>query len=92
MTPGAAKLLARMIEARLAFLISGGTGTGKHTRVAAHRLGRPCQELHLCNGPRRNGGSAVARKWLVLQFPVRYIRFATEADIKQAAGSWTALL
>jgi pilus assembly protein CpaF len=30
-TPGAAKLLARMIEARLAFLISGGTGSGKKT-------------------------------------------------------------
>ena len=30
-TPGAAKLLARMIEARLAFLISGGTGSGKRT-------------------------------------------------------------
>ena len=28
-TPGAAKLLARMIEAKLAFLISGGTGSGK---------------------------------------------------------------
>ena len=28
-TPGAAKLLARMIEARLAFLISGGAGSGR---------------------------------------------------------------
>jgi pilus assembly protein CpaF len=28
-TPGAAQLLARMIEAKLAFLISGGTGSGK---------------------------------------------------------------
>jgi hypothetical protein len=30
-TPGAAQLLARMIEAKLAFLISGGTGSGKTT-------------------------------------------------------------
>ena len=29
LTPGAAKLLARMIEASLAFLISGGTGSGR---------------------------------------------------------------
>ena len=28
-TPGAAQLLSRMIEAKLAFLISGGTGSGK---------------------------------------------------------------
>ena len=28
-TPGAAKVLTRMIEARLAFLISGGTGSGR---------------------------------------------------------------
>ncbi len=34
-TPGAAQLLARMIEARLAFLISGGTGSGKTTLLAA---------------------------------------------------------
>jgi pilus assembly protein CpaF len=31
LTPGAAQLLARMIEARLAFLISGGTGSGERT-------------------------------------------------------------
>jgi pilus assembly protein CpaF len=30
-TPGAAQLLSRMIEAKLAFLISGGTGSGKTT-------------------------------------------------------------
>jgi pilus assembly protein CpaF len=29
LTPGAAQLLARMMEAKLAFLISGGTGSGK---------------------------------------------------------------
>lgn len=29
LTPGAAQLLSRMIEAKLAFLISGGTGSGK---------------------------------------------------------------
>jgi pilus assembly protein CpaF len=34
-TPGAAQLLARMIEAKLAFLISGGTGSGKTTLLAA---------------------------------------------------------
>ena len=35
LTPGAAQLLARMIEAKLAFLISGGTGSGKTTLLAA---------------------------------------------------------
>ncbi|HET9562550.1 MAG TPA: ATPase, T2SS/T4P/T4SS family, partial [Propionibacteriaceae bacterium] len=30
-TPGAAQLLTRMMEAKLAFLISGGTGSGKTT-------------------------------------------------------------
>jgi pilus assembly protein CpaF len=35
LTPGAAHLLSRMIEARLAFLISGGTGSGKTTLLAA---------------------------------------------------------
>jgi pilus assembly protein CpaF len=35
LTPGAAQLLSRMIEARLAFLISGGTGSGKTTLLAA---------------------------------------------------------
>ena len=29
--PGAAQFLSRMIEAKLAFLISGGTGSGKTT-------------------------------------------------------------
>jgi hypothetical protein len=33
--PGAAQLLSRMIEAKLAFLISGGTGSGKTTLLAA---------------------------------------------------------
>jgi pilus assembly protein CpaF len=31
LTPGAAQLLSRMIQAKLAFLISGGTGSGKTT-------------------------------------------------------------
>jgi Flp pilus assembly CpaF family ATPase len=31
LTPGTAQLLARVIEAKLAFLISGGTGSGKTT-------------------------------------------------------------
>jgi pilus assembly protein CpaF len=35
LTRGAAQLLARMIEAKLAFLISGGTGSGKTTLLAA---------------------------------------------------------
>jgi pilus assembly protein CpaF len=35
LTPGAARLLTRIIEARLAFLISGGTGSGKTTLLAA---------------------------------------------------------
>jgi pilus assembly protein CpaF len=35
LTPGAAHLLSRMIEAKLAFLISGGTGSGKTTLLAA---------------------------------------------------------
>jgi pilus assembly protein CpaF len=35
LTPGAADLLSRMIEAKLAFLISGGTGSGKTTLLAA---------------------------------------------------------
>jgi pilus assembly protein CpaF len=34
LTPGGAQLLARMIEAKLAFLISGGTGSGKTTLLA----------------------------------------------------------
>jgi pilus assembly protein CpaF len=35
LTPGAAQLLSRMIEAKMAFLISGGTGSGKTTLLAA---------------------------------------------------------
>jgi pilus assembly protein CpaF len=35
LSPGAAQLLSRMIEAKLAFLISGGTGSGKTTLLAA---------------------------------------------------------
>ena len=35
LTPGTAQLLSRMIEAKLAFLISGGTGSGKTTLLAA---------------------------------------------------------
>ncbi|HEX3198818.1 MAG TPA: TadA family conjugal transfer-associated ATPase [Propionibacteriaceae bacterium] len=35
LTPGAAHLLSRIIEAKLAFLISGGTGSGKTTLLAA---------------------------------------------------------
>ncbi len=35
MTPGMAELLRRVIDARLAFLISGGTGSGKTTLLAA---------------------------------------------------------
>jgi pilus assembly protein CpaF len=35
LTPGAAQLLGRIIQARLAFLVSGGTGSGKTTLLAA---------------------------------------------------------
>lgn len=35
LAPGAAQLLSRMVEAKLAFLISGGTGSGKTTLLAA---------------------------------------------------------
>jgi pilus assembly protein CpaF len=35
LTSGAAQLPSRMIEAKLAFLISGGTGSGKTTLLAA---------------------------------------------------------
>ena len=35
LTTGAAQLLTRMIEAKLAFLITGGTGSGKTTLLAA---------------------------------------------------------
>jgi pilus assembly protein CpaF len=43
-TPGAAQLLARMIEAKLAFLISGGTGSGNPTWGLPHTISRPRQE------------------------------------------------
>jgi pilus assembly protein CpaF len=43
-TPGAAQLLSRMIEAKLAFLISGGTGSGKTTLLAALLALVPPQE------------------------------------------------
>ena len=36
LSPGAARLLVRMIEARLAFLIGGGTGSGKTTLRLGH--------------------------------------------------------
>ena len=36
LTPAAAQLLSRMIEAKLAFLISGGTGSGKTTPELRH--------------------------------------------------------
>jgi hypothetical protein len=36
LTSGAAQLLTRMIEAKLAFLISGGTGSGKTTLRLRH--------------------------------------------------------
>jgi hypothetical protein len=39
LTPGAAQLLTRMIEAKLAFLISGGTGSGKATFRLRHYWG-----------------------------------------------------
>jgi len=36
LTPGTAELLSRMIEAKLAFLIGGGTGSGKTTLRLRH--------------------------------------------------------
>jgi hypothetical protein len=36
LAPGTAQLLSRMIEAKLAFLISGGTGSGKTTLELRH--------------------------------------------------------
>jgi aryl-alcohol dehydrogenase-like predicted oxidoreductase len=36
LAPGTAELLSRMIEAKLAFLISGGTGSGKTTLRLRH--------------------------------------------------------
>ena len=36
LTPGTAELLSRMIEAKLAFLISGGTGSAKTALTLRH--------------------------------------------------------
>ena len=36
LTPGAAQLLSRVVEAKLAFLIRGGTGSGKTTQPLRH--------------------------------------------------------
>jgi pilus assembly protein CpaF len=44
LTLGAAQLLSRMVEAKLAFLISGGTGSGKTTLLAALLALVPPQE------------------------------------------------
>jgi pilus assembly protein CpaF len=44
LSPGGAQLLSRMIEAKLAFLISGGTGSGKTTLLAALLALVPDQE------------------------------------------------
>lgn len=44
LTPGAAELLTRIVSARLAFVISGGTGTGKTTLLAALLALVPAQE------------------------------------------------
>ena len=44
LTSGAAQLLTRMIEAKLAFLISGGTGSGNPTPGLPHTISRPRQE------------------------------------------------
>jgi pilus assembly protein CpaF len=44
LTSGAAQLLTRMIEAKLAFLISGGTGSGNPTRGLPHTLVGPASE------------------------------------------------
>src|SRR5215212_1467140 len=51
LTPGAAHLLSRVIKAKLAFLISGGTGSGNPTRGLPHTISRPRQEM----GPPRQG-------------------------------------
>ena len=45
LTPGTAELLSRIIEAKLAFLIGGGTGSGKTTLLAALPAPVPQQEL-----------------------------------------------
>jgi Flp pilus assembly CpaF family ATPase len=39
LTPGAAQLLSRVVEAKLAFLISGGTGSGKDDSAVKTLLG-----------------------------------------------------
>jgi pilus assembly protein CpaF len=44
LTPGGAQLMSRIIEAKLAFLISGGTGSGKTTLLAALLALVPPQE------------------------------------------------
>jgi pilus assembly protein CpaF len=46
--PQAAELLAEIIEARLAFLISGGTGAGKTTMLAALLGAVSCAERVIC--------------------------------------------
>ena len=51
LTPGAAQLLTRMLEARLAFLITGGTGSGTRGRVPSRRAVRSVD--HLSPGYRR---------------------------------------
>lgn len=47
LTPGTAELLSRMIEAKLAFLISGGTGSGNPTRGLRTQLGGPARRRNL---------------------------------------------
>lgn len=44
LTPGGARLLAAVVAGRLAFLVSGGTGTGKTTLLAALLATVPAQE------------------------------------------------
>jgi pilus assembly protein CpaF len=46
--PAAAQLLTGIINARLAFLISGGTGAGKTTLLAAALGAVPCNERIVC--------------------------------------------
>jgi pilus assembly protein CpaF len=46
--PAAAELLAEIIRARLAFLISGGTGAGKTTMLAAMLGAVPADERIVC--------------------------------------------